>query len=388
VVSRPDTCTNGTLTVYYTTGGAATNNVNYTASPASGSLVLTAGQTSATIVITPKAPYNLGAPKDFTVSLTNGPYVIGTPGSATCTLRTIFGDWAKKAQIQFSGYNRTETLTNFPALVLLGTNVSGFSYSALASPANGGDLRFSSATGDELNYEVDSWNTNGTSYVWVQVPALGSSNDTILAYWGNPAQTIPPACTTNGATWDTLYDGVWHMKQTNVVDSTTNHYNGTATANVSATNGPIGGADYFVGGGGATTFYVDVSPLPERTSFTYSGYLCPLAVNNNIFEQRNPDRDLYMNNGQLTLGWYNGGVITASGGSMASGSWYHVAGTWDGTSQRVFVNGVQVGSATPVAQTAGTPIWSRIGVADDGGGWTNNSTLAILRADRASIPFF
>ena len=31
-------------------------------------------------------------------------------------------------RITFSGYAKTSTLTNFPALVLLNTNITGFSY--------------------------------------------------------------------------------------------------------------------------------------------------------------------------------------------------------------------------------------------------------------------
>jgi len=73
--------------------------------------------------------------------------------------------------IRFSGYNRPETLTNFPALVVLGSQISNFNYNTFLS-ANGYDLRFADeATGTSLNYEIESWQhpiltgdrcTNGT----------------------------------------------------------------------------------------------------------------------------------------------------------------------------------------------------------------------------------
>ena len=49
--------------------------------------------------------------------------------------------------ISFTNYNRTEPLTNFPVLVVLGTNVPGFSYNT-----------FIAQTPDELRFEtVGRW---------------------------------------------------------------------------------------------------------------------------------------------------------------------------------------------------------------------------------------
>ena len=59
-------------------------------------------------------------------------------------------------QTVFTGYAGAETLTNFPALVVLGTNLAanGFSYNQVAS-SNGWDLVFSSADWTQpLNYEI------------------------------------------------------------------------------------------------------------------------------------------------------------------------------------------------------------------------------------------
>ena len=135
----------------------------------------------------------------------------------------LYDAWGYKAQIQFSGYNKSETLTNFPALVVLSNNCfSGFAYSQFLSGSN--DLAFTDATGTtNLNYEIDTWNASGLSYVWVQVPTM-TSNSTITAWWGAPGQT-PLACTTNGTTWTNGYVGVWHMAEAGTgtrYDSTSN----------------------------------------------------------------------------------------------------------------------------------------------------------------------
>ncbi len=101
--------------------------------------------------------------------------------------------WARGARIAFPGYIHSETLTNFPVLVALdAARIPGFSYSQFAF-SNGADLRFTDADGTtELNYEIDTWNPAGTSYVWVQLPSLSSAT-TICAFWGNAAASTSAA---------------------------------------------------------------------------------------------------------------------------------------------------------------------------------------------------
>jgi hypothetical protein len=156
-----------------------------------------------------------------------------------------FTSWAKKMPIQFTGYTRTETLTNFPALVTF-TNgmVSGFSYADFLS--TNADLRFTDATQtNELNYEIEKWATNGSSFVWVQVPLL-ANNVMIYAFWGKSGMSAP-ACTANGATWPTNYQGVWHMNAASARDSTENARHGSVSGGVSLVTGKVGDADSFNG---------------------------------------------------------------------------------------------------------------------------------------------
>ncbi len=185
-----------------------------------------------------------------------------------------YAQWNCKMKISFNGYNKYEPLTNFPTLVILNPNLSNFSYTQFAS-SNGFDLRFAdSTTANELNYEVEQWNTNGLSYVWVQVPVL-SNEGFIWAYWGNSSVTQRPYCTTNGAVWPTNnFAGVWHMAQSNALDSTANRNNGTAVfciSSVSNATGIVGNAQVFSG------CYVKVpdSPSLDFTSgaATISGWI-------------------------------------------------------------------------------------------------------------------
>lgn len=124
--------------------------------------------------------------------------------------------YSRKMKITFTNYNRVETLTNFPALVVFSNGMAnGFSYANFAS-ASGWDLRFMNSNETRaLNYEIESWRTNTNSCVWVQVPEL-RENSWIWAYWGNASATsFPMVYTTNGATWSNGYTGVWHLNATN-----------------------------------------------------------------------------------------------------------------------------------------------------------------------------
>jgi hypothetical protein len=68
--------------------------------------------------------------------------------------------------------------------VTFDSGVPQFAYSQFAS-THGYDLRFTDgAQTRPLSYEVDTWDTNGTSHVWVRVPELSGTDTHIWAYWG------------------------------------------------------------------------------------------------------------------------------------------------------------------------------------------------------------
>ena len=114
--------------------------------------------------------------------------------------------FSKKVDITFSGYSGTTTLTNFPVLVKLSTAISGFKYSDFQQ-SNGGDLRFMRSDGKLIPHEVDTWNPNGVSTVWVKVPYLTGTTTKITACYGcaNPPTVNPKDV------WDSNYVGVWHL---------------------------------------------------------------------------------------------------------------------------------------------------------------------------------
>ena len=113
---------------------------------------------------------------------------------------------AKRIDVTFSGYSGTDALADFPALVRLSTEIDGFSYADFTQ-ADGGDLRFVDVAGNLLAHEIDTWDTNGVSTVWVKVPSLTAST-TITAKYGSSA---PPAARAASEVWANGYVGVWHL---------------------------------------------------------------------------------------------------------------------------------------------------------------------------------
>lgn len=187
------------------------------------------------------------------------------PGSAT--FRTASPPlWPFRMKLQFDPPHGIAPLPDIPILVRLHEGLSGFVYADFASPIDGADLRFADAEEtDFLAYEVEEWNTNGESCVWVRVPELSGTNDFIWAYWGRPATA--PASTTNGAVWDGDYAAVWHLNGA-PDDASAPPYHGT-TNGTSATGGLVAGATAFDGDNDYVSFG-DIGVLDAPAAITVS----------------------------------------------------------------------------------------------------------------------
>ena len=219
--------------------------------------------------------------------------------SAAAPLHALdFGDWGRKAEITFSGYEGTETLTNFPALVVLGPGtITGFAYDDCQ--AGGADLRFSDSTGlVELPYEIEQWNPAGDSLVWVRVPELVDADTSIWAYWGSPVATAP-AYTTDGSTWDSNFVAVWHMNQPSSRDSTANALHATSQGTTLDAVGFVGVGQNLNGN------YLSVAnnALLNFTSpgITMSGFAKPNAVGT--------ESALMRKESQYQLGFYSATML-------------------------------------------------------------------------------
>ena len=83
----------------------------------------------------------------------------------------VFADGAKQMALMSVGYNGTDALPNFQALVKLPDGVEGFSYDDY-SAQDGSDIWFTDSNGNVIPHEIDTWNPSGESLVWVTMPVL------------------------------------------------------------------------------------------------------------------------------------------------------------------------------------------------------------------------
>lgn len=164
-----------------------------------------------------------------------------------------FPGWNRKQAITINGsmVSGSTDLADFPFLVTLdhldAEVVNGGFHSALNG---GGDLRFSSdAEGNtRLAIEVVEFVTSPTltdrkCQIWVKVPNISATSDTIIYVWYNNAgETQPPASDPFGsqAVWSNGFVSQWHLEQDpsanspQFFDSSTNGNHGVASATMVA----------------------------------------------------------------------------------------------------------------------------------------------------------
>jgi hypothetical protein len=264
-----------------------------------------------------------------------------------------------RMKISFSGYNKSEALTNFPALVVLNDNIDGFNYSGFSS-ANGYDLRFATADeGTELNYEFEHWSTSTNSYIWVQIPVL-TNGTYIWAYWGDASYTAAPDYTTNGDSWDSHYAGVWHLGEQVSDDNTASGVHKDSTANGNDGNQNYNGkSDGVVYGGQAfeDTSNNDYISVADDNSLDLSYITLSAWIKTSTKDaayRRIVDKDA-LNGYALHMDGTSSGKATASCNSnavtsaadLSDDAWHQVVGTYDGTTEYLYIDGVrQAGSVT------------------------------------------
>ena len=281
--------------------------------------------------------------------------------------------FSKKVDVTFSGYTGAE-LTNFPVLVKLSTAIDGFRYADF-KVANGGDLRFADAYGNLIPYEIDTWNPDGVSTVWVRMPVL-AQNATVTAYYGSSA-TLPDVPSRD--VWDDGYVGVWHlgesalpMKESTGVSTPFSAKTGTVAYGAegvvgkSADFSTVSGNNYLKANDdddldGFTDFTIELWAVQNafRTDNNYGGMLTKRNGANSqesilIYEEKNGVPTFCFNSDSTSGHRHTVGAKAVP----VLGEWTHYAFTLNSSSSRcgVFFNGTNnVNSTTTLSSVfAGT----------------------------------
>jgi autotransporter-associated beta strand protein len=252
--------------------------------------------------------------------------------------------------------------TNFPVVLRLNRTFFNFGQ----AKANGDDIRFSTASGGSIPYQIEQWDAvSGTAAIWLNVPAIvGNTRQELKMYWSKPDAGSESSGTAvfksaNG------YLSVFHMNET-VKDEV-----GTLTASDTGTTvatGMIGTARNFAKGKGINCGE-SITNYPKGSSpSTTEAWFRATAANADIVcwgveGQNNKVRMMLLSPPHIYVDADGPSVNCAS--TLALSQWYHVAHTYAGSSEKVYVNGQLDGSGGSQMTFANpTKMWI--------GGWYNN----------------
>ena len=249
------------------------------------------------------------------------------------------------------------SLTDFPVLVRLSSAIDGFTYSDFRQQG-GADLAFLDSRGNVLAHEIDTWNTDGESLVWVKVPAFSQSTRIYMVY-GNASYSSSVAATD---TWSG-FTGVWHMREASgtVADATGHGLTATpsgsrAEYNIGISGGVVGMARQNGGNGSfGDKAYLSVPNYDSYNlgdTFTASGFFRVTEAGGwyRLFSRKTSSGGW----GQETHSERTKQVyVYGAPGEMPTvdvegivGNWIHLAFVYSGSSCKVYANGQLLNTLT------------------------------------------
>jgi hypothetical protein len=257
----------------------------------------------------------------------------------------------------------------------------------MAVASDGSDLRALAALDDSesLPLEIERWDPSGTSLVWVRLPELTAASQRFWLLYGDTGLGAPPA---PAQVWSAGFVGVWHFEAgddpmpVEFADSTSMGNAATpegAAAMYAAADGQIGGG---VDVPGPTAFVVGAATeFDVGAAFTLEAWvnpdtLSPLGTPRSVISKFDsyrlgarsvdPDDSPYVEVTYLDIGNNQQWPAAVAPQPLPTADWSYLVGTFDGTTLRVFVDGVEVGTqmAGQIAQTSTSTV--RLGQQFDG----------------------
>ena len=285
---------------------------------------------------------------------------------------TVYAGWQHSGSLFIlttpEGANLPASATEegFPLLVRLDKDWFDFK----KAKANGEDIRFASATGTPLAYQIDEWDAaNGTASIWVRIPTIkGNARQEIKLFWG---QADAKSESNGKAVFNDSngYLSVWHMDDPAKDETGTLEGKDTGTTPAA---GVIGKGRHFATdkgincGGNITTFPTGSSPHSTELWFKAekSGdrIVCwgngdPKAVVQMILSK--PPR--------MAMDCYGSGAGMHAQSTIPLYEWVHVIHTYSKGDSRLYVNGRLDGVST----SEGSPLAIRSPAKMFIGGWGN-----------------
>ena len=264
-----------------------------------------------------------------------------------------YATWAYSRRILInttaSGAGVKGTVRNFPLLIRL--NKGNFDFSL----SDGNDIRFSDRNGKRLRYQVERWDAAAQqAEVWVKLDTIhgDSRSDFLVLHFG---KAEAPAWSDNRYVFDTAdgFGGAWHLGEEAGDTATKGLYrdatpaaqNGDDRIGSMATHGIIGHGHDFQRGD-----YIKLQPsyalrptqqivvsawFRGKSTSSLGGTIAGLGDSYGLRLQ--PDGNiLFFTYTGTPNRWQNLGT---SGVNVLDSAWHYLAGTYDGTIMRLYVDG-------------------------------------------------
>ena len=245
------------------------------------------------------------------------------------------------------------SVSGLPVPVRLSTAITGFSYADVTQTGSAKDLFFVDGENNPLPYEIEKWDDQGESIVWVRVPTYAASAH-IYMYYGGPAVAQNAAAVWSG------YTGVWHMSEDSgtVADATGNSLDavpaGDDTTQSVATTGPVGNGRVNAAGNKANRLDVAYdAKLNLGDSLSFSGWVkmsqintaCSMAI---VMRKESTWNDGWcvkvLPNSSTDIGYWGNSDegwarLAALGVPDLLQDWVHVVVTYSGNKGLMYING-------------------------------------------------
>ena len=240
-------------------------------------------------------------------------------------------------------------------LVLIRLHSGNFTFTEALE--NGADIRFvDSDDKSPLPYHIESFDgKTGIATVWVSVPTLnGGEKKQLWLYFGNANAKIGEDV---AGSFDADYMAAYHFSEGPSVATADK----TANANAAQTappgvndSGIIGRSARFPGQGAITIAPSPSLAMVAAAPFTFSAWVKP--------DQLSGDQAIFAR-GSMVIGVNAGvpyvsvgGASTQATSAIKQAAWSHIAVVADGTTIKIYVNGIEAGAATAALPAIDGPI--------------------------------
>jgi hypothetical protein len=275
------------------------------------------------------------------------------------------------SDISVSQASGTQDLTDFPVLVDITQSwLRTIGNGGHVTSSNGYDILFTDNDNARLDHEIESYDpVAGRLVAWVRVPALSSSGPTsIRMLYGNPAITTDPSTET---TWISSYKAIWHLSNNAVNDATSFNNDLTNNGTLDAP-GLIEEARSFDGyndnlravtttGFGGNAYNQTISAWGRYTS-------SPDETQNIMVLQRAGSTSAIQMGFREVSGSYRVVVWNWGGGPLlwsnflpSANEWHYYSYTFDGTTHRLYIDGVEASTSTTAATQGAVPQFVYLG---------------------------